>query len=645
MEWIPDAITPGELEALKITASQAWADDTCYPRWKGSSYGGGQCYVTAVWLTERLGGCVGKKAGHFAWMSPDESYTLDLTGGHTGSIAYERNNGYEPYEIVMTNRNKIFNKRANLIFDNLESAIKVAADSLVGDAFPGQEPQRQNDIDSQYWHDEPSVAEFPGKVEKYNFFYANGSLEVSPENRFNHDDLARHLNIHNDHQGPMASGTIEVVDNTATWDATSNIDLKTLSRVFEGYSDQVGWDWGGIVDNKKVVSKTLMPVKSKKINYVWSNGHLYMGATSHTVLAINSESDVLCGTITIVGNKAQINPVFVKTLPQLFEWADDENLKLYGSSNNLIKRYEDMEQENLGRPDGGDFNPLEGDAEDDTNVNLGADDGVHKCPICDEIFPDWHLYSKHRRDEHGSTNEELSVEEDGGFPELDMDKTNPPHFTEQQPTTMPVYGMTEALRVDGFDKQVKEFGYTDDDKFYVSYSNGSPVAVGVVSGTELRSIYTPTNIPNIKSSLRRKIISHYPEIYTHSITKSGSLEMRAEGWVNANDNKWVFAAGKEPKDTIEAAIPFIYDIPADTITVGHPGQRTSDIPGKFAPAGIVEGMYEPGGTVNITTMTTMPYTVNHVLTLWYYQYPEFSVKRVNLVDAEGKKTKLANEAL
>jgi len=42
-------------------------------------------------------------------------------------------------------------------------------------------------------------------------------------------------------------------------------------------------------------------------------------------------------------------------------------------------------------------------------------------------------------------------------------------------------------------------------------------------------------------------------------------------------------------------------------------------------------------------MTTMPYTVNHILTLWYYQYPEFSVKRVNLLDAEGKKTKLANE--
>jgi hypothetical protein len=119
--------------------------------------------------------------------------------------------------------------------------------------------------------------------------------------------------------------------------------------------------------------------------------------------------------------------------------------------------------------------------------------------------------------------------------------------------------------------------------------------------------------------------------------------LRRRGWVNVDGKTWVHMAAREPKDVLTDPIPFIYDIPADTVTVGHPGQRTSDIPGKFTPAGIVEGMYEPGGTVNITTMTTMPYTVNHILTLWYYQYPEFSVKRVNLLDAEGKKTKLANE--
>lgn len=649
MEWIPDAITPGEIDALKITASEAWADDTQYPRWKGSSYGGGQCYVTAVWLTNRLGGFVGKKAGHYAWLSPDQSYILDLTGDHTGKPIYATNDGYSKYKIIHNARTDTFIKRADLIFNNLDVTLRVAADSLVGDAFPGEEPQRQNDIDSQYWHDEPTAqeAEFPGKVETYNFFYAKGSLEIAPEDRFNHEELAHHLHVGTDYQGPMAVGTVEVVDNAATWEVYSNVDLKNLSRVFKEYTDQVGWDWSGIEDvHGKVVSKTLnTPDAVKKINYVWANDHLYMGPTSHAVLALKADGPVLRGTITVVGNKARVSPAYEVALPQLFEWASDEGIKLYGSSNNLVKRYEDMEQENLGKPDGGDFNPVEGDAEDDTPVGDIAEKSIKHCPVCDEIFPDQHLYDKHRREEHGG-DPELETEEDGGFPELDMDKTNPPHFTEQQPTTMPVYGMTEAARVDGFERYARSFDYSENDQYYVSYLHGSPVGYAVVSNNEeLKMVHTAVRRKGIMSSILNVVENHYPSLYTHLVHDWESDYVRKRGWVQADKHRWVFAAGSEPKDTLESAIPFIYDIPADNITVGHPGQRTSDIPGKFTPAGIVEGMYEPGGTVNITTMTTMPYSVNHVLTLWYYQYPEFSVKRVNLVDAEGKKTKLANEAL
>ena len=647
MKWNFAAITPGEIEALKITAAQAWADDTRYPRWRGSSYGGGQCYVTAVWLTERFGGFVGKKAGHYAWLSPDKSYVLDLTGNHNNEIVYKQNDGYSEYKVIKNERAIKFANRANLIFDNLDTALKVANDSLTGDAYPAQEPQRQNDIDQQYWHDEPSAeeAEFPGKTEKYNFFYANGELEVAPEDRFSHEDLARHLKINSDHQGPMASGDIEVVDNTATWNAHSNVDIKTMSRVFKNYSDQVGWDWGGIqgVDGK-VVSKSLQPINNiNKINYVWSNGHLYMGKTSHVVLALNTNDETLCGSITIVGNKARVEPTYVQALPQLFEWAEDEGLKLYGSSNNLIKRYEDMEQENLGKPDGGDFNPVEGDAEDDTPINTETEEGVHKCPICDEIFPDWHLYDQHRFEEHGG-DVENEVEEDGGFPDTDMDKTNPPHFTEQQPTTMPVYGMTEASRVDEIEKYASIFEYNNDSNhYYVSYLSGSPVGCAIVSSDgEIKLVYSAVKRKGVMSSIIDKLENHYPYLYSNTLHDWQSPWLSKRKWVNTIGQKWVKVAEAEPKDALEAAIPFIYDIPADNITVGHPGQRTSDIPGKFTPAGIVEGMYEPGGTVNITTMTTMPYTVNHILTLWYYQYPEFSVKRVNLVDAEGKKTKLAN---
>ena len=648
MTWNSDAISAGEIDALRITASQAWADDTCYPRLlnKKAFVGGGQCYVTSVWLVERLGGFVGKKAGHFAWLSPDKSYVLDLTGNHNGHHSYHANDGYKAYEIKSNLRTEAFIKRANLIFNNLDAAIKVSGDSLTGDAFPGQEPQRQNDIDSQYWHDEPDRDDFNSGREEYNFFYANGSLEIAPVNRFNHDELAQHLNISNDHKGPMSSGTVVVEDNKATWDVYSNINLKSMARIFKDYTDQVGWEWGGLKDiNGHVVSSIFEPPRRPKVlNYTWSNDHLYIGKVSHAVLALQTKDKPLFGTIEIIDNKARVTPAYTAALPQLFEWAGDLGLKLYGSSNNLIERNETMEQKDLGTPnsDRPPTNPAEGDAEDDTIINSETELGVHKCAICDELFPDWHLYEKHRRKEHG--NQDADIHEDGKFPELDMDLTNPPHFTEQQPTTMPVSSKTEAARVDGFNRYAKAFGFTEDDNYYVSYLNGSPVGYVVISanGLELKMAHTSVRRRGVMTALVNQVKRHYPYLKTRALHEWENDWMRKSGWVNVDKDLWVHTAAGEPKDMLENPIPFVYDIPADAITIGHPGQRTSDIPGKFTPAGIVEGMYEPGGTVNITTMTTMPYTVNHILTLWYYQYPEFSVKRVNLIDAEGKKTKLAN---
>jgi hypothetical protein len=103
----------------------------------------------------------------------------------------------------------------------------------------------------------------------------------------------------------------------------------------------------------------------------------------------------------------------------------------------------------------------------------------------------------------------------------------------------------------------------------------------------------------------------------------------------------VAVSAPQAKDLIQAAIPFIYDIDKDTIDVGQPGMRTSDIPGQFTPGGIVEGRYEPGGKVFITTMTNMPWTARHLLELWYYQFPHMEVRSLNLEDSEGKRTKLA----
>lgn len=121
--------------------------------------------------------------------------------------------------------------------------------------------------------------------------------------------------------------------------------------------------------------------------------------------------------------------------------------------------------------------------------------------------------------------------------------------------------------------------------------------------------------------------------------------MRTAGMINVNGQLWKWSAGQEPKDMLEAPLPFIYDIDKDKIVIGVPGGRTSDVPGKFTPGGIVEGTYEPGGKVVVRTMTNMPWTVRHLVDLWYWS-PDtapFKVTGMELQDAAGNSQKLASK--
>lgn len=92
---------------------------------------------------------------------------------------------------------------------------------------------------------------------------------------------------------------------------------------------------------------------------------------------------------------------------------------------------------------------------------------------------------------------------------------------------------------------------------------------------------------------------------------------------------------------IPGPMPFIYDIETDRIFVGHPGERHSDIQGRFTPGGIIEGQYDPKGSVQIRTDTDMPYTVRHMAELWYAMHPELTIKSIYLMVGE-KKFKLAS---
>jgi len=642
MAWVSKLITDGEIDALRLVAAQAWSDDTEYPLiQKRGGIGEGQCYVTSVWLQSRLGGFVGKKAGHFVWLSPDKSYTLDLTNNHTGSVAYEPNDGYVDFAVSHNFRTERFIKRANLLFNNLPKVVKIAADSLVGDGHPATEPQRQNDIDDQYWHDEPNLDPREGE---YKFFMADGELEIAPSKDYDHDDLKEHLGLDDDYDGPMAIGHVIVNDNTATWEAKSNVDLHSLVKEFKDYTKSVGWRWNGLTDiHGEPINDDFGPDKTAKVlNYVCADEHLYIGKIAHSVLALNAESDEpLMGVIYIAEDKAKVDPVYTAAIKPLFEWAADQGLKLYGSSNNLIKRYEDMEQKNVGDPQNGNSNPVEGDGPepDEKEIKERAKDGVILCPDCEGLFVSNDDFQEHRRKEHGSV-EEINQTEDGGFPDLpNMDQTNPAHFTEQQPLTMPVYGSKEAARVDGFNKYTKTFGNNSDSKFYVAYMNGSPVGyTAIAEDGEIKMMHSASSDQRILNSMLDKVEKHYSYLYGYT----GANWPEQRKWTNVLGQKWVKSAAKEPKDLLEASVPFIYDIAADELTIGRPGEKTSDVPGNFTPGGIVEGEYAKGGKVTIYTATNMPYSVNHLLTLWYHTNPTYLIKSVFLEDQDGGKTKLAS---
>lgn len=91
---------------------------------------------------------------------------------------------------------------------------------------------------------------------------------------------------------------------------------------------------------------------------------------------------------------------------------------------------------------------------------------------------------------------------------------------------------------------------------------------------------------------------------------------------------------------LKGPIPFIYDIEEDRVFVGHPGERHSDIKGRFTPGGIIEGIYDPKGNVQIRTDTDMPYTMRHMVRLWYAMHPELVIKSIYLLSGD-KKFKLA----
>jgi tRNA nucleotidyltransferase (CCA-adding enzyme) len=112
------------------------------------------------------------------------------------------------------------------------------------------------------------------------------------------------------------------------------------------------------------------------------------------------------------------------------------------------------------------------------------------------------------------------------------------------------------------------------------------------------------------------------------------------GFNNNNTPDWVAVMSKTASD-VPGPIPFTYNVKKDRIFVGQPGQINEELQHDYDPLGSVQCVYKPDGNIYITSDTNMPYTIKHLIQLWYYMHRELPVKNVFL-ETGGKRVKLGN---
>jgi prophage maintenance system killer protein len=310
--------------------------------------------------------------------------------------------------------------------------------------------------------------------------------------------------------------------------------------------------------------------------------------------------------------------------------------------------------------------------------NLDKDPGgPFVCPQCGAKPQTFGEYKLHM-DDH-ETKDELPIE-DGHFPQL-QDFDEPLGFGSQP---LPNGGNTiamvlptqhEAKRIPEFALYRDLFGFDDNCRYYGAYRNGECLGYGVVKvskNSEIWKLWEPgvvrSSIPaggadnhdgntpeilmiqsavhgqGVGTAILEKIKLHYSHFYSHADTDAGAALMRSCGMVNVSGHRWVYSAGNEPKDMIEQDVPFVYDIPTDKLYIGYAGSSSHDVPGRFSPGGIVEGYYQPGGKVLIQTASSWPYSVRHLLELWYHTAPQMEVTSIEHVEKDGSSTKLARSS-
>jgi tRNA nucleotidyltransferase (CCA-adding enzyme) len=602
VSWDPDSLTPEKLHRYRQAAESAWGDDTRSEEYiPHPNPAAGQCFVTSRWLTKHEGGDVGTKDGHYFWVSPDRSHVADITGDrgeHPGPVKFKRADhpAYKGFRIAgpaapdADRRAQLFAQRAD---HALHHGTKVSLD-LMGPTYIGEDDdldQRKfNESPFPMLHDDPTYE--PEPQAKYNFVWVDGKLQMAPHD--DHEQLLHQAGATGDEDGPTAVGYADIVNGHVTWRVASNVGLQSLRDVLLHYSKQIGWKFDGLVG---IDGKSLVPGLGTITSYYWrENGDDVQIAKTPFKVARE---------IQVTGNVAYSDVIH----PGLVEWAGDMGLKLAefpGGGNMLdhMRVREDLEMYNNGDPK---FQP----------GNVPAEFDLPKGPfVCDTCGAKPDTFDAYKLHMDGHQPKE-DVVEDGHFPGLPLDDEplgfghNPKGIAGEatasvHPFIMELASTHEARRMPEFDERASWMGYdAPGNRIYGAYANGRIQGYAVLAGEYVLDAQGPT-------------------------------EAQRALWEHVAAGK-----GKEPKDMIEAAVPFVYDIPSDKLHIGYAGTSTHDVPGKISPGGIVEGYYEPGGKVTLQTYSTHPFSIRHLMDLWYHTAPQMEVTSLEQLGKDGKSKKLA----
>jgi tRNA nucleotidyltransferase (CCA-adding enzyme) len=160
------------------------------------------------------------------------------------------------------------------------------------------------------------------------------------------------------------------------------------------------------------------------------------------------------------------------------------------------------------------------------------------------------------------------------------------------------------------------FGYDDSYQFYGAFYRGQQVGYGATKDGEI------VHISAVDSE-----VDHGLNVF---LQQYGNAAILAK------------SKGKDPKDLINAPIPFIYDVHKNHIQIGFEGEKTRDIKpyrGEFSKAAIVEGEYQPGGKMIIYPSNTALYTTRSIQNCWISQFPQMEITSLE-IEHEGKTHKV-----